>query len=361
MNGVVYKTRGLCIRRMSGDDAKRTRAAELAVFTWCGRDLRWWSIVIGMVHLFMCLIVIVVLVLQTQDIIRPSRFVTPVTRTVGLWIKGVANDVSSPPVQLGSGVTLKAGCSVVNPWNAAQDSYQVEPIILNFSTLDTRVIILVFFALSGLFQISSALQETWYYSELKLGFNHIHHFVEYSISASILALGVSAQLGVTDFFTLLGVVSNTWSCMMFGLLAEVLYQDATSSEGGKKSQRSLYFISFHISYYWVAHCAGWVAMLSGAAVAGSNLINFHSCIQRDDGDKFWIIGQVAAWFEIIIFLCFGLVQMISFASKPDQGAIGPQADYNRQWYASVTEFSYIILSLTAKLGLGIMVYTANFI
>jgi hypothetical protein len=344
---------------MGEDDVKRSRASELEVFTWCGRDLRWWSIMIGMVHLVMCVAVIVLLVLQTQDIIRPSRLITPVTRTVGLWVQGVAND--SPPVQLGSGVTLHPGCSVVNPWKAAQDSYQIEPIILNFGTMDTRVIIIVFFALSGLFQIVGALQEKSYYSELLLGFNHISHFVEYSISASILALGVSAQLGVTDFFTLLGVVSNTWSCMMFGLLAEVLYQDATSSEGGKKIARSLYFIDFRISYYWVAHYAGWVAMLSGAAVAGSNLINFHSCIQRDDGDKFWIIGQVAAWFEIIIFLCFGLVQMISFAAKPDQGGLDDKAVYDRRWYASVTEFSYIMLSLTAKLGLGIMVYTANFI
>ena len=330
------------------------------VFIWCGLGLRWWSIIIGMVHVLMCLVTVLLFVLQENSIIHPSRLITPLTRTIGLWVKDTV-PVNSSPLGLGNGMTLRSGCSVVNPWSAAQDSYRVAPIVLSFGYLDTRIIIVVFYALSGLFQIFGALNETSYYGVLKLGCNHISHFVEYSLSASALILGISAQLGMTDFFTLIGVVSNTWCCMIFGLLAEVLHQEELLSTVDGNRTVSVDFLNLHVPYYMVAHLAGWVSMAAAAVTALSNLINFESCIQHNNRDLFWIIGQAAAYFEVAIFVLFGVVQFVSLMAKPGRRSASVSALADRVWWSSVTEFAYILLSLTSKVVLGIMVYTANLI
>jgi hypothetical protein len=99
----------------------------------------------------------------------------------------------------------------------------------------------------------------------------------------------------------------------------------------------------------------------------SNLINFETCIERRSADSFWIIGQVAAYFEIILFVCFGFVQSVCLKSKPGRPSSAESAEVaaslkaDRIWWSATTEFAFIMLSLTAKVGLGIMVYAANLI
>ena len=335
---------------------------DTGIFDFCGIGLILWCRFTACVHLFMCFGVVVLWLLQTYDKIHPTRLVTPLTRTIGLWVND-AMDVKLPDIQLGNSIQLNAGCGLINSWNATQASYHVVPLTLSFGNLDTRILVLIFFALSGFFQLFGSFDHDEYYRPLYEGHNHISHFVEYSISASVLVLGISAQLGVTDFFTLVGIVSNTWSCMMFGLLAELLNQDKVDDDEAVGGTVTILWI--RLPHYVIAHLAGWVCMLSALAAAGSNLINYESCISKKNSDTFWIIGQVAAYFELILFISFGAVQSVSLIGKPYKpSANDPEHDdivYERTLWSSVIEFTFMLLSLTAKVGLGVMVYTANLI
>jgi hypothetical protein len=333
-----------------------------SIFDFCGIGLILWCRFTASVHLFMCFGVAMLWLLQTFAKINPTRLVTPLTRTIGLWVNDDM-DVKSPDIQLGNSIQLSAGCGLINPWNATQASYRVVPLILSFGDLDTRILVLIFYAMSGFFQFVGSFDGVEYYRPLREGHNHISHFVEYSISASVLVLGISAQLGVTDFFTLVGIVSNTWSCMIFGLLAELLNQDRV--DGDEAVGGTVTILWFRLPHYVIAHLAGWVCMISALASAGSNLINYETCISKKNGDTFWIIGQVAAYFELVLFISFGAVQSVSLMGKPYKPlARDPDCDdimYERVWWSSVIEFTFMMLSLTAKVGLGVMVYAANLI
>jgi hypothetical protein len=340
---------------------------DLSLFDFCGLGLIWWSRITGCVHVFMCVVVALMIGLQHNGSIHPSRLETPLTRSVGLWVND-ASGVRMSPVQFTDpSVKLNSGCVAVGSWGATQDSYRVVPLILDFGKVDTRFLILAFYLLSAVFQIVGAFSEEAYYTPLFDGCNHISNFVEYSISASVLVLAISLQLGVTDVFTLVGVVSNTWSCMVFGLLAELWHQDSEYNDpalDSGASRSNIHYFGLKIPYYAVAHFAGWVSMAAALTAALSNLINYNTCINRGS-DTFWIIGQVAAYFEIVLFSVFGLVQLVYLIAKPGRPNASA-SNYthiieNRIWWSAVTEFMLIMLSLAAKVGLGIMVYTANLI
>jgi hypothetical protein len=46
--------------------------------------------------------------------------------------------------------------------------------------------------------------------------------LEYSIIASLMMMALCTQSGVTDVYIFADVFSNTWACMIFGLLANLL-------------------------------------------------------------------------------------------------------------------------------------------
>jgi hypothetical protein len=337
-----------------------------SVFDFCGLGLVWWCRITGLVHLFMCVLVGILILLQELQQIHPSRLTTPVTRSVGLWVDD-AMGVSLPPAQLGSSLRLSEDCSIAGSWRAAKDSLRVVPLVLSLGTLDTRIMMVLFYGLSALFQLWGSASARSYYAPLRDGCNHISHFVEYSVSASLMVLAISVQLGVTDLFALVGAMSNIWCCMMFGLLAELLHQEEVNYDPDFRRTVPVDYLGLRVPYYMIAHLAGWVSMTAALATALSNLINFEVCVEKTSSDAFWVVGQVAAYFEIILFVSFGFVQSVYLSKKPGRPSgveSEPEAKFinaTRVWWSSVTEFAFILLSLTAKVGLGVMVYAANLI
>jgi hypothetical protein len=295
--------------------------------------------------------------LQEKGDIHPTRLITPLTRTVGLW---VSTNVS---VQHSVGqIELYSGCDAVGSWGAVQGSYRIEPLILDAGKLDTRWFIVAFFVLSALSQFTNIFNGDVEYNQVIMnGNNHLSHFVEYSISASILILVISAQLGVTDYMTLISVMCNNWCCMIFGLLAELLHQH--ESDTGGKTAMSVFILGFDIRYHLIAHMAGWISVSVALFVAFSNLIHFEMCVVKKVSDVFWDIGKAAAYTEAVLFILFGCVQTMSMVFKPCRDGSGASSDNSntRIRWACRIEFAYIMLSLTAKAVLGIMVYAANLV
>jgi hypothetical protein len=337
------------------------------VFVFCGVHLVQWCRFAGVMQLIMCVAMGVLFLLQELEQIHPSRLVTPLTRSVGVWV-GDGVGASIHVVRLGNSTRLADGCSLASSsWRAARDSYRVEQMVLSFGSLDTRILLVVFYGLSGVFQLWGSMDRRFYYDPLRDGCNHVSRFVEYSISASLMVLVICAQLGMTDFYSLIGAVSNMWCCMVFWLLAELLHHEEMDKNPAHSRTVEVGYLGFHVPYYLIAYLAGWVALFVASTMVISNLINFEACVERQNSDAFRIVGQVAAYFEIILFVCFGCAQSVGLFIKPGRpGSSSGQENTEllntlRAWWSSVIEFACIFLGLTANVGLGIMVYTASLI
>jgi hypothetical protein len=328
--------------------------------TFFGIRLVLWCSITAFVHVILAGVTGVLILLQERGEIHPTRLITPLTRTVGVWVNSNASLQHSSPGH--NGIELYSGCEAVSSWGAVQGSYRVEPLVLDAGKLDTRWFIFAFFILSALSQLMNVFNGEVEYNQVIInGNNHLSHFAEYSISASILVLVISVQLGVTDYMTLISVMCNNWCCMIFGLLAELLHQH--ESEVCGKACMSVFVLGFDIRYYLIAHVAGWISVSVALFVAFSNMINFEMCVVKKVSDVFWDIGKAAAYIEAGLFIMFGFVQTMSMVFKPCNDGKGLSASNGKQrmrWACRV-EFSFIILSLTAKAVLGIMVYSANLV
>ena len=158
---------------------------------------------------------------------------------------------------------------------------------------------------------------------------------------------------------------------MFGLLAEMLvYSDIKlkikinreKAENFKKSdttfptQQEGIAITQQdgivITGRWIAHACGWFLLLFALVAASSNLIVYDQCAKTSKIPS-WI--QVLIGVESFLFICFGFVQLYSFRyrSVKDKSKNIEVAEF--------TEFMYILLSVTAKITLGIFVIVGNLV
>eukprot|EP00961_Rhodomonas_salina_P223998 3028950-Rhodomonas_salina.1 len=82
-----------------------------------------------------------------------------------------------------------------------------------------------------------------------MGGVNFFRYLEYSVSASVMLVLIAMQVGIWDWTALAGVAVGVWSCMMFGMLADVFLHMRHAAP----SQPALL-------YAWVAHMCGWVAL-----------------------------------------------------------------------------------------------------
>jgi hypothetical protein len=159
---------------------------------------------------------------------------------------------------------------------------------------------------------------------------------------------MSVQLGVHDIYTLVGVFLNSWACMMFGFLAEILFQNNVPK---------IDILSFKFSPHWIAHIAGWVTLVFAVAAALSSLNAFLTCM---DGVKLPDFVMPLIVSEMLLFLSFGVVQIVGFVYKPAFDSTSNKdndTDYGKRVrWAFRIELMYIILSVIAKSVLGFVVY-----
>ena len=201
-------------------------------------------------------------------------------------------------------------------------------------TIEVPIIILFFFILSACFQGAAA----FYYR----GRSGYLRFVEYSLSASIMMLAISAETGITDAYFMQSAFVLTWATQILGLTAEL----------SQTTQRP---------YLWVLpHCAAWVTCLS--AYLPSFDAFFLSTSLSDKQPPAYVTALVVI--QMILFICFGIVQALSLTQKAvwyrrlycHQNYIIQNFTYNFDMEIErievATESLYIILSLVAKTSLA---------
>ena len=156
--------------------------------------------------------------------------------------------------------------------------------LVSYGTLDIRACILAFFTLSAVFQGAAS----W----LSEGRSGNWRYVEYSLSASTMALAIAAEAGIRDLYALVGIFGLIWVTMGLGIVA-----DWTS-------------VLMRGTWAWVVpHLAGWATCL---AAYGSILDSFAFNASRGSPPDF---VRVIVFLQFGLFTCFGLVQAWGLARR----------------------------------------------
>lgn len=270
------------------------------------------------VHFILFLAVIVSASYLKKDL-RPSQ----ITQNINVWVPNLENLNIMFPVSrnLAQNVSLSETCKPFSPRtvqvNNELRTATIYPKILLFGEIDNRISIALFFLLSFAFQFFKVVnvrkfqdhpckQEMWlgerFYDNIERGRVSKTHFVEYSISATLMMLVMITQIGITDLSLIINICVNTWACMVIGLLAEYIVDAEEFPDLYEQT-----FFGLHLSM--IAHLLGWVPLLSAIFSMISPLATYKACIiGRVEIPSFVFVFVVG---EILLFCSFGLVQFSS--------------------------------------------------
>ena len=316
--------------------------------------LRHASLTAAFLHLILALAFLALSIIQDNYFTVP-RLRSQVTKQFGMWAPAGAMDNASHIIAatyIHTDICPLAGSIV-----ARDHDFIIQQVVLDVGETDVRIMIAIFHALSALFQFFNTWDEKNYYSVLDAGHTHISHYVEYSISASIMLIALCTQLGVTDVFLILNIASNCWACMVFGVFAEQMF-DASVPDVVVE----IYIFRRTFSPHWMAHLAGWVTLTAAMAGAVSNLFTNKYCANSENlgrGMPDYVWGIVMT--EVVLFTVFGFVQWYAFSMKEWIKKSTPldKQENERKKIAYTVEKAFVTLSFVAKTVLGLGIYLGN--
>ena len=174
---------------------------------------------------------------------------------------------------------------------------------------------------------------------------HWLRFVEYSISASVMIMGIALQIGIMDVWMHVALFSLSWITMMCGLVAEQLM--GVAIDIGQENPK---LIGLDV-VRWVVHIMGWVPQI----VIYTILLTYF--YKSQNTCEFPNTENVAPDFvyaiiytEMILFSGFAVTQIVQFV-RFDIGLKGGH---------EAIEASYIVQSMVSKFVLGWLIYGGNF-
>ena len=318
--------------------------------------LRTASLSAAALHLVLALAFLVLSILQ-DSLFTVPRLRSHATKQFGLWTPANSNPNSTDPVT--SPFIHTDLCPLAENIVARDHDFRIEQVVLDVGEMDVRIMITVFHALSAVFQFFNTWDEKNYYAVLDAGKTHISHYVEYSISASIMLIAICTQLGVTDVYLILNIASNCWACMVFGVFAELMFEASVDTV-----TVDVYIFKRNLSPHWMAHIAGWVTLTAAMAGALSNLATNNYCMDTGRlGIKMpdFVWGVVMT--EVVLFVVFGIVQWYAFSMKEWINKTTSKDDErkkNKKDIAYKVEAAFVTLSFVAKTVLGLGIFLGNF-
>jgi len=236
----------------------------------------------------------------------------------------------------GSGVTLiVGGTNGTNVGTDAEDGFALKPdfseratwLYLTFATA-------CFFLLSCVFHLGNAL--LWrkpYFRALAQGYAPFR-WIEYAFSASVMILILAYTSGTTTLPVLVSLFGFTAITMSFGHLHEVICRPKSLEEWAVSS--TLERLQAHIIGY-VPQCFAWALVIAQFLEAGGE----SATDSRGDKSQMPSFVYAIVFGEVLIFWCFGLVQLVVSLRPPGKYYQG--------------EIAYMFLSLFAKGLLGLLV------
>jgi len=193
--------------------------------------------------------------------------------------------------------------------------------------VDLGWLIISFHLLSFAFQLGAALTDWtgpilgYKYSDMIANNKNPLRFIEYSFSASIMLIAIALLNGVTDINLITSIAVLTSACQLCGLAVE--YVDNRRIK-------------------WLLHITGWLQFCWAYGIIGHAFFKSIEAAKDNGGggppDFVYVI--VIALF--LLYASFGFVQLAELCIT--------MSPYTK-------EKSYVILSLTAKLLLGWMIFS----
>ena len=249
-----------------------------------------------------------------------SSLIIPYTETYQEWKKNEYNTTCSIGSRLfnTSNGEFCIG-SVTKPVRCDKDN--------NCYGIDLGWLIISFHILSFSFQSLAAITNFtgpilgYQYSKMIQNNTNPLRFIEYSFSASIMLIAIALLNGVTDINLITSIGVLTSSCQLCGLVVEFVKE--------KKIK-------------WLLHLTGWIQFGWAYGIIGHA---FFKSIEDTNGSGGTGPPDFVYIIVIVLFLLyssFGFVQLIELISN-----LNP---YTK-------ETSYVILSLSAKLLLGWMIFS----
>lgn len=245
--------------------------------------------------------------------------------------------------------------------------------------LDLGWLIISFHLLSFFFQALAGITDYWPI-KLKIGEEEYTYeyrvmieekgtnplrFIEYSISASIMLICIAFLNGVTDINLIAAIAVLTAMCQICGLVVE-------------------YMTDEQIIWQWALHFTGWVQFLCAYGIISHAFFKSIDAVPGVEPPQF---VYVIVFMLFALYACFGAVQLVELCQKTDQFLCcktflsipccgckceccntcsccgirckrikGKEKDENR-CDNQCKELSYVILSLAAKLVLGMLIFT----
>ena len=185
-------------------------------------------------------------------------------------------------------------------------------------------LIISFHILSFAFQLFAALTDVtgpvlgYKYTDMILSNKNPLRFIEYGFSASIMLIAIALLNGVTDINLITSIAVLTSACQLCGLVVE--YQE-------------------DIKFKWILHLTGWLQFFWAYGIIGHAFIK---SIEESDGIGPPEFVYVIVFALFLLYASFGFVQLSELIIT-----INP----------TTKEKAYVILSLTAKLLLGWMIFS----
>ena len=193
--------------------------------------------------------------------------------------------------------------------------------------IDIGWLIISFHLLSFVFQSFAALTDKtgalcgYKYSDMILDNKNPLRFVEYSFSASIMLISIALLNGVTDINLITSIGVLTSACQLCGLVVEYVE---------------------NIKIKWLLHITGWLQFCWAYGIIG------HAFFRSIDAASGTTGGGPPSFVYVIVVLLFLLYSSFGFVQLSE--LICEINPYKK-------EQAYVILSLTAKLLLGWMIFS----
>jgi hypothetical protein len=305
------------------------KAYHLSYLSYIWTDLRGFAVFTACLHFLLMLIVASAIIFDAAS--GTPRLKSMTTKTITAWVganvtqQAVVTKFGPNPKDISRNITITDTCKISGDRDSRSSLFNTRQIMVEVGEIDARIMILAFFFLSFVFQLLSAYDRVAYNAQLSKGNARRSHLIEYSVSASLMMLILCQQVDLVDTHLLANVFTNTWACMIFGLLSDVLVEmieEPIPDADGRvqksvmaQHQLELNFLGYemgYISYRWLAHFAGWTTLFVAYSAIVSHMITFDQCV---DGIEMPGAAVAAVALEAILFFCFGFVQFYSLVYK----------------------------------------------
>jgi 5-bromo-4-chloroindolyl phosphate hydrolysis protein len=216
-------------------------------------------------------------------------------------------------------------------------------------TISLNWIVVVFFLVSAGFQITAATVST-----NKFLLAPTVRFIEYSITAPLMTVGVALQSGIMHTHTLLMLATLSWTCMMVGLCSEKTWMaKSTMSEKLKAIKDEITIKEYAAErkqldelrkIIYITQTVGWALfVITFYVVISAFQASQETCDSPEKAPKFiWAI----LYGQFLFSASFGVMQILEIV-----GAVSKDK----------ADMGYIFLSFWSKTYLGWMIYGGNFV